>query len=107
MMIEVYVNSDIEKAIVVLKKEMGKSGLLRDLRLKAIPKKSSRRKAKNELAGRRRRQIERRRAPGGQNAECHVRPRKKDQQYFAALKKKLDDERQTLDGIGLQDRWKK
>jgi ribosomal protein S21 len=53
--VEIYLNrgTTIDKAVKILRRSWDKSGLARELRLRAIPKKSERRKLKERMALRR------------------------------------------------------
>jgi len=67
MTIEIYVNTDLEGALQALKREVGRSGITRLLRLRAIPKQSERRKVKAQVARKRRLSRERRRHHDDEN----------------------------------------
>ncbi|MGA2315930.1 MAG: 30S ribosomal protein S21 [Thermodesulfobacteriota bacterium] len=55
------VSENIDRAIIRFRHEVRKSGIVSQLKLREIPKKSLRKKAKAAIAERRRRQAEKRR----------------------------------------------
>ncbi len=84
-MLTVYEASDIERMIQACRRELNRSGISKELRLKSIPKPSLRRREKERLAASRRKKQERRRviAEARREGSSDIRKMERDKRIFA------------------------